>query len=217
MPISAPKTQDFIPIKEIRDDVVIMKDDSMRMVVIVSSINFALKSPDEQIAIILEFQNFLNSIDFSLQIAIQSRKLDIREYLGTLDDRLKEENNELIQIQIREYIDFIRNFNESTNIMTKSFFITVPYTPPLYTAKKGFWASVLPGKKTTGEFLNDFAESKTQLEQRVNVVIQGLNRIGVRSIVLGTEELVELYFKLFNPGENTTPSLDEGAPENAAR
>ncbi|HYC83138.1 MAG TPA: hypothetical protein VEB60_01150 [Candidatus Paceibacterota bacterium] len=208
MPTSASKTQDFIPIQEIRDDVVIMKDGSMRMVVIVSSINFALKSPDEQMAIIIEFQNFLNSLDFSIQIAIQSRRLDIRDYIMSLDERLKEENNELIQIQIREYIDFIKNFNDSTNIMTKSFFITVPYVPPLYNKKQGILGSLLPGKKKGGELLNDFAESKTQLEQRVNVVIQGLSRVGVRSIVLGTEELVELYFKLFNPGENSTPSLE---------
>src|SRR3989344_1074968 len=100
---TASKTQDFLPIKEIRDGVAILKDGGMRMVVIVSSINFALKSPDEQIAIIMEFQNFLNSLDFSVQMSVQSRRLNIREYIMTLEDRIKEEANELIRIQIQEY------------------------------------------------------------------------------------------------------------------
>ena len=103
-------TQDFVPIKEIRDGIVILKDGSMRGVVLASSVNFALKSANEQQAIILQFQNFLNSLDFSIQISIQSRDLDIRPYISLLEGRYKNELGDLMKIQIREYIQFIKNF-----------------------------------------------------------------------------------------------------------
>jgi hypothetical protein len=210
MPITGNKSQDFIPIKEIRDEVVILKDGSMRMVLIASSINFALKSPDEQMAIIIQYQNFLNSLDFDIQIFVQSRKLDIRPYIMTLEARLKEENNDLIKTQIREYVEFIKSFTESANIMTKSFFIVIPYTPPVFNKKDGVLTSIFNRnrKKALEEIANDFNESKSQLEQRSSVVEEGLSRIGVRVVTLGTEELVELYFKIFNPGEVDTPRLE---------
>lgn len=209
MPAASNKSQDFLPISEIRDGVVILKDGSMRMVLIASSINFALKSPDEQMAIIVQYQNFLNSLDFDMQIFVQSRKLDIRPYLMTLEARLKEENNDLIKTQIREYIEFIRNFTDATNIMTKAFFIVVPYSPPVFNKKEGIFGSIFHKKsKAAEELANDFNESKSQLEQRASVVEEGLSRIGVRIVALGTEELVELYFKIFNPGENDTPRLE---------
>ena len=103
MPI-AKTTQEFVPVKEVRDGVVIMKDGSMRSIVLSTSLNFALKSTEEQEAIIYQFQNFLNSLDFSIQISVQSRELDIRPYLATLEKRLVEELNDLLKIQIREYI-----------------------------------------------------------------------------------------------------------------
>ena len=106
----AKTTQEFVPIKEVRDGVIIMKDGSMRAVILSSSLNFALKSGDEQQAIIYQFQNFLNSLDFSIQISIQSRELDIRPYLATLDKRYNEELNDLLKIQIKEYVGFVKNF-----------------------------------------------------------------------------------------------------------
>src|SRR3989338_2073422 len=125
----AEATQDFVPIKEIRDGVVILKDGTMRMVLLVSSINFALKSTDEQTAILMQFQNFLNSLDFYIQIFVQSRRLDIRPYLRTLEERLVAQTTDLMKVQVREYIEFIRKFTETTDIMSKSFFFIIPYTP----------------------------------------------------------------------------------------
>ena len=202
-------TQNFVPIQEIRDGVVILKNGGMRSLVLATSLNFALKSSDEQNSIMMQFQNFVNSLDFSIQIFIQSKKLDIRPYLALLEDRYKEQLTELMKIQVREYIEFIRTFVESTNIMSKSFFVVVPYDPAMLSASKNPLSKFLPGKnqgKNPTETVDaQFQESRSQLEQRVSVVEQGLVRCGIRAAELGTEEVVELYYKLFNPGETEKP------------
>lgn len=211
MAISNRTTQDFLPIKEIRDGIVIMKDNSIRMILIASSINFALQSEDSQAAILLQYQNFLNSLDFDVQILVQSRKMDIRPYLGLLDARMREQTNELMRIQTKEYIDFVRSFTDSTNIMNKAFFIVVPYDPPAIDRASGI-ASILPfGKKksATSEQDRGFQFYRTQLEQRVAVIEQGLSRTGIRLAPLGTEELIELFFRMYNPGEMDVPDTTE--------
>ncbi|MDP3646044.1 MAG: hypothetical protein Q8R25_03075 [bacterium] len=200
-------TQDFVPIKEVRDGIVSMKDGSLRAILLASSINFALKSEDEQTAFIVQFQNFLNSLDFSVQIFVQSRMLDIRPYIATLEAQFKQQLDDLMRVQIREYIQFIKSFTEAANIMTKNFFVIVPYSPTINITKSGP-ASLLPfGKKTTdAAALNrTFEEQASQLEQRVAIVQQGLVRTGVRTVQLGTEETIELLYKMFNPGEEGKP------------
>jgi hypothetical protein len=144
--IKSEATQNFIPIKEVRDGIVILKDGSMRALLMTSSLNFALKSEDEQQSIIFQFQNFLNSLDFSIQIFLESRRLDIRPYIALLEGRQKEQTNDLLKIQIKEYIQFIKTFTENTNIMTKTFFIVVPYSPPQLSTSKG---SKFLSQKTT--------------------------------------------------------------------
>ena len=203
--------QNFIPIQEIRDGVVILKTGEMRSVLICSSINFDLKSEDEQAAIITQYQSFLNSLDFSIQMFIQSRKFNIAPYLVTLEERLKDELNELIRVQIREYIQFVKSFTSTTNIMSKQFFVVVPYTPSMFATKKSALGSLLGKKQAPDSKLNmeRFEENRSQLEQRENVVVQGLSRLGIRTLKLGTEELVELFYKLFNPGEVGAPHLAE--------
>jgi type IV secretory pathway VirB4 component len=200
-------TQEFVPIREIRDGVVILKDGSMRAIVMASSLNFALKSTDEQNSIIFQFQSFLNALDFSVQIFIQSKKLDIRPYLALLESRYKEQLTDLMKIQTREYIEFIRTFVENSNIMTKSFFVVIPYSPPVLGSSKNPVGGLFGGKKkeTTVGGSDSFEESRTQIEQRVGVVEQGLTRCGVRVAELGTEEIVELYYKIFNPGDMEKP------------
>jgi hypothetical protein len=205
----AKTTQEFVPIKEVRDGVIIMKDNSMRGIVLSSSLNFALKSADEQEAIIFQFQNFLNSLDFSVQISIQSRELDIRPYLATLEKRYVEELNDLLKIQIKEYIQFVKSFTESQNIMSKTFFVVVPFTPTMLTSNKtGGIGGFLPSnnkKEVKAAKTDNFEENRTQLEQRVSVIQQGLMRCGIRSVSLGTEETIELFYKLFNPGDTEKP------------
>lgn len=199
-------TQDFVPVKEVRDGIVILKNGGMRSVIMASSLNFALKSQDEQNSIIYQFQNFLNSLDFSVQIFVQSKKLDIRPYISLLEDRYKEQITDLMKIQTREYIEFIKTFTENSNIMTKSFFVVVPYTPAAI-GSSDVMGKILKKntKDMSQERTENFEENRSQLEQRVSVVEQGLIRCGIRVAVLGTEEVIELFYKIFNPGETEKP------------
>lgn len=206
----AEATQEFVPIKEVRDGIIILKDGSLRALLMASSINLALKSNDEQQAIIGQFQNFLNSLEFQVQFFIQSRELDIRPYLALLEERYAAELDDLMKIQIREYIVFIRDFTERANIMTKNFFIVVPYDPALIARGgnlSGVLGSILPtGGSASGALTDEqFEQYRSQIEQRVSVVEQGLVRTGVRLARLGTEEAIELFYKLFNPGELEKP------------
>ena len=204
MILKSKTTQEFVPIKEIRDGIVILKDGGLRSIVLANSVNLSLKSNDEQRATIMQFQSFLNTLDFSIQISIQSRRLDIRPYLLLLENRMKIQNEPLLKLQTREYIEFIKNFTESVSIMTKNFFIIVPYTHTTLKSDsdlfKGFFT-----KKTAAQVKNeketDFEEKRSQLEQRVSVIQQGLSRCGIKSMQLGTEEVVEVFYKVFNPGE----------------
>ena len=212
MPIKSPKlkaSQEFVPIKEVRDGIVILKDNSMRAILMASSINFALKSEDMQQAILLQFQNFLNSLDFSIQIHVQSRRLDIRPYLALLEERYKDQATDLMKIQTREYIEFVKTFTEGSNIMSKNFFVVIPYTPSILPTGAGASAiGGMFGKKMVDDQTaktDAFEENRTQLEQRVSIVEQGLLRTGIRIIELGTEEVIELFYKIFNPGDTEKP------------
>src|SRR6478609_3926900 len=127
--VSSKPTQDFVPVEEVRNGVVILKNGGYRGIMMCSSLNFALKSDEEQQAIIGGFQNFLNTLDFPVQIVVHSRKTDIRPYLSLLQERMDLQGSELMRIQLREYIAFIRNFIEGSDIMTKTFYVVVPFTP----------------------------------------------------------------------------------------
>lgn len=204
MALNARATQEFVPIKEIRDGIVVLKDGGLRAIVLANSINLSLKSNDEQTAIILQFQSFINTLDFPIQISVQSRKLDIRPYLILLEQRIKQQTEPLLKIQTKEYMEFIKNFTESVNIMTKSFFIVVPYTQPPIKPDSDLFRKVFEKKTKEEEKLAqelDFEEKRSQLEQRVSVIQQGLARCGIKSAQLGTEEVVEVFYKIFNPGE----------------
>jgi|SRR3989344_5708309 len=205
-------TQHFIPIKDIRDGVVVMKNGSLRMLLMVSSINFALKSEEEQTAILLQYQNFLNSLDFSAQIFVQSRLLDINPYLEVLTKRIDEQTIDLLRIQTREYVQFIRNFTSSVNIMAKNFFVVVPYFPPILNTQTGILSKIIPGRsEETPNIEERFEQSKLQLEQRGLIIEQNLASIGLRTARVGTEALVELFYKVFNPGQRDAPvSSEEG-------
>ncbi len=207
MPESA---QSFVPIQEIKSGIIVLKDGSLRMILMTSSHNLALKSEDEQRAILLQFQNFLNSLDFSIQIFAQSRRLDIRPYIALLEEREREQTSDLMRIQVNEYIAFIKKFTESVNIMTKSFFVVIPYTPSIIGGGSSPFSKLIPGQAGGGvskqvAAAEVFEEHRTQLEQRSAVVEQGLAQVGLRIVPLHTEELVELFYRIFNPGEMEKP------------
>ena len=195
--VKAEATQDFVPIKEVRDGIVVLKDGSMRALLMASSINLALKSQDEQEAVVGQFQNFLNSLEFTVQFFIESRDLDIRPYVAILEERYAAELDDLMKVQIREYIAFIKDFTARSNIMSKNFFIVVPYDPALIVRGGGIGGTLSAvfgsGNTTSSDLSNSqFEEYRSQLEQRVAVVEQGLVRTGVRVAPLGTEEVIEL-------------------------
>lgn len=207
MSLNAKASQDFVPIKEIQDGIIILKDGGLRAVLMASSINLSLKSDDEQTAILLQFQNFLNTLDFSAQIAVQSRKFDITSYISLIEEALKNQSEPLLKIQTQEYIKFIREFTESTNIMTKHFFIVVPLNKVTLGAPgTGLIDKFFPANKKID--LKDkekaFSEERSQLEQRVALVQQGLSRMGIRTVQLKTEDEVELFYRVFNPGDATS-------------
>ncbi len=204
MALKAKATQDFIPIKEVRDGIIVLKNEELRAIVLANSVNLSLKSSDEQKATILQFQNFLNTLDFSVQISIQSRKLDIRPYLLLLENRIKVQNEPLLKLQTKEYIEFIKNFTESVAIMTKSFFVVIPYTHTTLKSDSGIFDKIFSRKnkeETRALKQINFEEKRSQLEERVAVIQQGLGRCGINSAQLGTEEVVEVFYKVFNPGE----------------
>ena len=201
---SAP-AQKFLAIDTIREDTLVLHNGTLRVILMCSSLNFALKSEDEQDAIIYQYQNFLNSLDFSIQFVIHSRRMNIAPYIDSLRERLKEEDNELLKIQTNEYIEFVKTFADISNIMSKTFYVVVPFTPIMTDNKGGIFqtilSAVLPKKNEKNMDDENFEHEKNQLWQRVDAVIAGLRRFGVRSAPLNTEELIELFYGLYNPTE----------------
>ncbi len=205
MALNAKATQEFVPIKEVRDGIIILKNDELRAIVLANSINLSLKSGDEQRATIMQFQNFINTLDFSIQISIQSRRLDIRPYLLLLENRIKVQNEPLLKLQTREYIGFIKNFTDTVSIMTKNFYIVVPYTTQTtLKSSSGIFSKIFSRKNKEEVKAAEriaFEEKRSQIEERVAVIQQGLSRCGINSIQLDTEAVVEVFYKVFNPGE----------------
>lgn len=204
MALNAKATQEFVPIKEVRDGIITLKNGDLRAIVLANSVNLSLKSEEEQKATILGFQSFLNTLDFAIQISIQSRRLDIRPYLLLLEERMKVQSEPLLKLQTKEYIEFIRNFTDTVSIMTKSFFIVVPYTHTVLASDTNILSKLFSRKSKAEAKLakqEDFEEKRSQLEERVGVIQQGLSRCGINSAQLGTEEVVEVFYKVFNPGE----------------
>jgi hypothetical protein len=173
----------------------------------VSSINFDLKSTQEQEAIVAAYQDFLNSLDFPIQVVVESRKLDINPYLNLLDEKEKTQENELLRFQLNEYRNFVKSLVETSNIMTKKFYIIVPFAI-VESQKEGFFERIriaFNPKQVLAEKKMEFESYKNQLWQRVDHIMAGLQGTGIRMIPLNTEELIELYYNAYNPGvlENT--------------
>jgi len=208
--ISKPSTQEYLDIAEIREDVVIMREGSFRMVLLVSAVNFALKSEEEQNAIIVQYQNFLNSLSFPIQIVVESRRTDLTSYIAKLKARLNQETNELIRIQINDYMEFINRLISIANIMDKKFFIIVPLFPPNL-KKRGIFDKLLHPKTPLMVKISDaeFKSFKEELMERVNIIMNGLATLGVRSLPLNTQQLIELYYKSYNPEEAQSEKLTE--------
>ncbi len=197
----AQSNQEIVDIKDIRGNAVILKNGSLRRVLMVSGINFELKSEEEQSIIIYAYQNFLNTLDFSIQIVIRSRKMNIENYLIKLEERRSSEQNELLKNQISEYSEFISSFIETNAVMAKNFFAIVPYDPITIPGggKKLLDIFGFGGKNKNSSIEENFEQKMTQLNQRTDQVINGLTQIGLRVVALAEEELMELFYNLYNP------------------
>ncbi len=195
-------THQLIDIKEIKDNIVVLKNNGLRMVLMVSSINFALKSQDEQEAIVARFQDFVNSLDFTIQIVIQSRQLDISEYLNFLNERSSAQTNELLKIQTTEYLGFIQELIKLSNVMSKFFYVVVPLGQAILPDAGGILAKIFPKsqKNTTPQQDLNFETAKNELQMRVDQVASLLGSMGLKAIPLEKEALIELYYTGYNPG-----------------
>lgn len=202
---SGGSTLQYVDVQSIKDDVVVLNNGSMRAVLLVSSLNFDLKSSDEQEAIVGAFQNFLNSLDFPLQIVVSSRKFNITPYLQMLEKSEKNQRNELLRLQTAEYHSFIKNLTEVTNIMTKLFYVVIPFAP-IENTRGGFLdrvSSTFNPRQSVMEHRELFETYKNQLFQRLDHVAAGLSATGVRVTALSTDELIELLYNAYNPSSFT--------------
>ncbi len=215
--------QDLVDIEDIREGTVIMRGGSLRQVIMVGGANFSLKSSEEQDLLTRSYQDFLNGLNFPIQIVVHSRKINIENYVARLDERKDKEISGLLQDQISEYQAFIRGFIKDNAIMAKTFLVVVPYSPIVAPVNKSILDKIpFFGKKTTpGEAAAndkkqteaDFSENLLQLQQRVNQVTQGLFTIGLDATPLNDEQLTELFYNFYNP--ETTEK--ESAPIHAKK
>ena len=201
-----PSTTDLLPFQDIRDGIIFLKNNALRMVVEISAINFELRSSDEQEAIIQQFQGFLNALDFSTEIIIQSRKFDITTYVENVQTASSQLTNELLKLQAAEYIRFIQELSDLSNIMSKQFFVVLPFqATETGEKKKGFLSGVTgmfkkkPATGPTGPSDEVVAAYRAQLQQRADLVIGGLSGLGLKGHSLNQEELLKLFKGVFSP------------------
>ena len=200
--------QSLLPIKQIRDGIIILKDNTLRGILMVSSVNFDLRSSEEQEAIIYQFQNFLNSLDFSCQILVNSRKINITGYLEKLKQIEEKQENELLQNQIREYRNFVAQLVEGGSIMSKAFYLIVPF---YISEKKKSAIFQIQGIPQLTEEL--FQQYKVQLYQRMEFLALGLRRCALWAMPLNTEEIIELLWSYYHPKEAQVGYYPEIPPE----
>lgn len=206
---SAASTQKYVDVSEIRDGIIVLKNGALRSILLVSSINFDLKSTEEQDAIIGQYQGFLNSLDFPVQIVVSSRRFNVKPYLERLRDEERRQENELLRFQISEYKSFIKNLTEVSNIMSKFFYVVVPFSPveDEQSGLKNKLFGIFRTKQATFAHGDLFETYKAQLLQRLNHVASALGGAGVNVTQLNTEEVIELLYGSYNPSLFTTTVL----------
>ena len=199
-------TQNALLISEIRDSLVIMNDGSARAVVTCRSINFDLMSDRERESAEFAYQQMLNSLYFPIQISIRSQRVDLEPYLERLVKISREQDNMLLSVLMGDYIEFIDQLSQQTNIMSKAFFITVPYYPSgdissAVNNSKNFLSNLFAAQTQQRVRIDEktYAKIKEELTNRVNALIGGLVQMGIRSVRLNTKELGELYYNAYNP------------------
>jgi hypothetical protein len=192
-------SQQLVSIDTITDGIIVLRSKALRAILQVEGINFDLKGPDEQQGIVSAFQDFLTSLDFTLQIAIRSRSVNLDPYLNGILARRENEPNDLLKAQMTEYANFLDTFVRDYHIMRKLFFVVIPYQQTT-AAKLGIPftpGATAPGAPASSE--EEFSRSRAQLETRINIVSSGLSRMGLENHLLTTEELVKYFYSFYNP------------------
>lgn len=207
-------TQNFLRTKEIKQDTMIMDDGTLRAILAVSSTNFDLKSQSEQDALIFAYQRFLNSLDFSIQILMQSRRMDIANYTEKIKDIMEKQTNELLRMQTAEYIEFVNRLVETGNIMNKNFYCIISYNESIGSDSGGFFSSLFSRSKAKAIAQREanFEHHKAMLEERVTSVSSNLNGMGLRAVKLTTEQIIELIYNSYN--FESAPLIDASQLEN---
>jgi type IV secretory pathway VirB4 component len=207
---TASSTQEHLPIGGIQDGVVIMNDGSVRTILKIEPINFDLKSETEQNGIIYSYQGFLNSLDFPIQIVVQSKKLDLERYLAKLDESKKNITNDLLRIQTEDYVDFVRRLISIANIMSKRFYVAINYSAVTKATTSASFGSMF-NHHPTGPILEQeqFERFRAEAFNRANLVAGGLSRLGLRVSILDTQQLIELFYGIYNPDIATEERLTD--------
>jgi type IV secretory pathway VirB4 component len=219
-PANPNSTQNTLQISEIRDGIVIMNDGTFRAVIMCKSINFDLMSPQEREAVEFSYQGFLNSLYFPVQIFVRSQKVDLRPYLNKMSKIRTEQENMLLGLLMEDYIAFLADIAQQTNIMDKRFYVVIKYPDTDQDVRKalkqstGFFTGLgelfspgKPQKVTINE--RTLEEAKTELRNRIQAVMQGLSQAGIQSLPLDTEELIELYYDVYNPDTATRQQIKD--------
>ncbi len=208
-------TQLYLPIAEIKDSTVILKNGGLRSVLQTSSVNFNLKSEDEQNALIYSFQGFLNTLDFPVQILIRSRKLDVDNYIDGLYETASKQMNPLLKKQTMEYAEYIKKLVEYADIMEKNFFVIIPMDPMRAQGQNMFQqtlSSLRPNDSLEAirQRHREFAKLRKKLNTRSDLIKSGLSSCNLRIEELDTKKLIELFFKIYNPITSRNQKFKDG-------
>ncbi|MEI7792431.1 MAG: hypothetical protein WCI57_03050 [Candidatus Berkelbacteria bacterium] len=205
-------TQQFIDIAGMKNGVIIMKDGSYRLILQVNAVNFALKSEQEQNSIIFQFQSFLNSLHFPIEISIRSRRLDLTPYLNKISTIAQNQTNELTRIQAEDYIGFVAKLITIANIMKKSFYVAIQHNT-INVKNTGLFDKFFSKNSQTFDHVKisdvEFKESTNKLTEKANIVANGLGGLGIHCQQLTTEEIIELFYSIYNPDESTKQRITD--------
>jgi len=206
----ATSTQQFIDIAGIKDGIIILKNGGYRIIMQIGAINFALKSEQEQNSLVFQFQSFLNSLHFPIEIVVRSKRLDLVPYLKKIGETAASSQNELITALSKDYVGFVAQLINVANIMKKSFYVVIPYEP-INVSKLNIFQSLFE-KSQNFEGIKisetDFKSQTDQLLQRANIAASGLGGMGLHCLQLSTEEVIDLFYQVYNPDEAGKERID---------
>lgn len=190
-------TQKFIEVSDIVDDVVFFKNGDACSVIETSSVNFFLLSQDEQNARIYGYMGLINSLSFPIQILIVSRKIDMSSYISMLGERIQQVSSPRVQEHLTQYRSFIQELVSGGELLDKSLYVVVPFSRLELgpSAAKG-------GGSKKASYVKRVQEA---LSTKKSSVVEQIVRMGLSARVLPREELIKLYYELYN---HETISLD---------